>query len=38
MKRVAPTGKPPVVVPVIVVAVNVHVALVVPPVESGQIV
>ena len=35
MKRVAEAGEPPVVVPVIVVAVDVHVALVVPAVEGG---
>lgn len=38
MKRVTTARKPPVVVPVVVVAVDVHVALVVPPVESGRIV
>ena len=37
MKRVAQAGKPPVVIPVVVVAVDVHITLaVVPPVESGQ--
>ena len=35
MKRVANTGEPPVVVPVVVVAVDVHLALVVPTVERG---
>ena len=35
MKRVAEASDPPVVIPVIVVAVDVHVALVVPPVERG---
>ncbi len=35
MKRVANTGEPPVVVPVVVVAVDVHLALVVPTVEHG---
>ncbi len=36
MKRFAKAGKPPVVVPVILIAVDVHVALVVvPAVESG---
>jgi len=36
MKKVANTAEPPVVIPVIVVAVNVHVALVIVPlVESG---
>jgi len=34
MKRVADTGKPPVVVPIVVVAVDVHFALVVPTVED----
>lgn len=33
MKRVAETSKPPVVIPVIVVLVHVHVALAIPPVE-----
>jgi len=35
IKRVADAGEPPVVIPVVVVAVDVHVALVVPPVERG---
>ena len=35
MPRVANTGEPPVVVPVVVVAVDVHLALVVPTVERG---
>lgn len=34
MKRFAEAGEPPVVIPVIGVAVNVHVALVVPAVEG----
>ena len=38
MKRVAHASKPPVVVPVVVVAVDVHLALVVPTVERGEIV
>jgi hypothetical protein len=38
MKRVATTRKPPVVIPVIVVAVDVHVPLAVPPVERREIV
>ena len=39
MKRVANAPDPPVVIPVIVVAIDVHVALVVvPPVEGGHIV
>ena len=37
MKRVANARKPPVVVPVVVVAVDVHLALVVPTVERGVI-
>ena len=37
MKRLANAGEEPVVIPVIVVAVDVHVALVVvPPVERGE--
>lgn len=36
MKRVAHTGKPPIVIPVIVVAVDVHLALVIPVVERGE--
>ena len=36
MKRVAEAGKPPVVVPVFGVAVDVQVALVVPAVEGGH--
>jgi hypothetical protein len=35
MKKVANTGEPPVVVPVVVVAVDVHLALVVEAVERG---
>lgn len=37
MKRVADAREPPVVIPVIVVAVDVHVTLVVPPVERGEL-
>ena len=37
MKRVADTADPPVVVPVIVVAVDVHFALVVPPIERDEL-
>ena len=37
-ERVAKASEPPVVVPVVVVAVDVHVALVIPPVERGKIV
>jgi hypothetical protein len=36
MKRAANARKPPVVVPVVVVAVDVHLALVVPVVERGE--
>jgi len=35
MKRVADARKPPVVVPVVVVAVHKHLALVIPTVERG---
>ena len=35
MKRVADAGDPPIVIPVIVVAIDVHIALIVPAVESG---
>ncbi|KKR41614.1 MAG: hypothetical protein UT78_C0023G0005 [Candidatus Nomurabacteria bacterium GW2011_GWF2_40_12] len=35
MKRVADASEPPVVIPVVVVAVDVHVALVVPVIERG---
>lgn len=39
IKRVADAGKLPIVVPIVVVAVDVHVALVVvPPIERGRIV
>lgn len=38
MKRVTKAGKPPVVIPVVVVAVDVHVALVIPVVERGHII
>lgn len=37
MKRVAEASEPPVVVPVVVVHVDIHIALVVvPPVERGE--
>jgi hypothetical protein len=36
MKRVAHAREPPIVVPVVVVAVDVHVALAIPPVERGE--
>jgi hypothetical protein len=36
-KRFADTTDPPVVIPVVLIAVAVHVALVVPPVERGKI-
>jgi len=36
VKRVADTAEEPVVIPVIVVAVDVHVALVIPLVERGD--
>ncbi len=35
MKRVATASEPPVVIPVVVVPVYVHVALVIPAVERG---
>ena len=35
MRRIADASEPPVVVPVIVVPVDVHVPVVVPPVEGG---
>ena len=35
MKRIATARKPPSVVPLVVVAVNVHVALVIPAIEGG---
>ncbi len=34
MKRLAQAREPPIVVPVIVVAVDIHIPLVVPPVED----
>jgi hypothetical protein len=37
MKRVATPGKPPVVIPVVVVAVDVHVTLIVPAVERDEL-
>ena len=37
MEQVAEASEPPVVVPVVVVAVDVHVALVIPPVERGEV-
>ena len=36
MKRIAHASEPPVVIPVIVVAVDIHIALAVPPVERGE--
>jgi hypothetical protein len=38
MKKIAETREPPVVIPLIVVAVDIHVALVIPAVESSLIV
>ncbi len=38
MKKVAHARKPPAVVPVVVVAVDVHLALVVPAIKRGKIV
>jgi len=37
MKRVAKPREPPIVVPVVVVAIDVHLALVVPVVEHGEL-
>jgi hypothetical protein len=37
MKRVAQTSEPPVVVPVVVVTVDVHIALIVPAVEGLEL-
>nr|QBM02523.1 hypothetical protein [uncultured archaeon] len=37
MKRLADASEPPVVVPVVVALVDVHVALVVPTVERGEV-
>jgi hypothetical protein len=34
-KKLADAGKPPVVIPIIVVAVDIHIALVIIPVECG---
>ena len=36
IKRVADAAEPPVVIPIVVVPVDIHVALVVPTVEGGQ--
>ncbi len=38
MKKVADTSEPPVVIPVIVVLVDIHIALVIPPVDGEVIV
>jgi hypothetical protein len=39
MKRVATPGKPPVIIPIVVIAVDVHIALVVVPAfERGIVV
>lgn len=35
-KRVATPSKPPVVIPIIVVPIDVHIALVIPPVEGDE--
>jgi hypothetical protein len=35
MKRVVDTAEPPIVIPVILVAVTVHIAIIAPPVEGG---
>ena len=37
MKRFADAGEPPVVIPVVVVAVDVHVTLAIPPIERGEL-
>jgi len=37
MKKVADTGKPPVVIPVIVVTIDIHVTLVIVAVERGEL-
>ena len=37
MKRVADAAKPPIVIPIIVVAVDIHVALVIVPLVEGGI-
>ncbi len=37
MKRIAKTREPPVVVPIVVVAVDIHLALAVPTVEGGEL-
>ena len=37
MKRFSDASEPPIVVPVVVVAVDVHVALVIPAVERGEL-
>ena len=37
MKRFADAREPPIVVPVVVIAIDVHVALVVPAVERGEL-
>lgn len=36
MKKFADAGEPPVAIPVVVVHVDVHVTLVIPPVERGE--
>jgi hypothetical protein len=36
MMRVANPNEPPIVIPVVVVAVDIHVALVIPTVERGE--
>ncbi len=36
MKKVATTGQPPIVIPVVVVTIDIHVPLTVPPVERGE--
>ena len=38
MKKFAKASEPPVIVPIVVVLVDVHVALVIPAVERGNIV
>ena len=37
MKRVAATGKPPAVIPLVIVPVDVHVAVIVPAVEGDNV-
>jgi len=38
MKRVAKPREPPIIIPVIVVAIDIHATLVIPPIERREVI